>query len=62
MDTELKFNNVRLAGAFLARECSVDPYNAVDCIYKALRTTGKTHGYRVSRMEDKKIKMLKIKD
>lgn len=50
-----RFDNVRAAGRTLATRCNIDPYNAVDCIYKALRTTSKkTHGYAVERAADGK--------
>lgn len=61
-----RFDNVRAAGRALSTRCNIDPYNAVDCIYKALRSTKKTHGYVVER-DDKKgvvlraIKNIKIK-
>lgn len=51
------FKNVRAAGAYLAKEANIDPYNASDCLYKAMRTTNKshsTHGFRVERAPDNK--------
>ena len=57
------FKNVRQAGAFLSQTAGIDPYNATDCIYKALRASNKTHsthGYVVERSTDKRIALSKI--
>lgn len=57
------FKNVRQAGAFLSQTAGIDPYNASDCIYKALRESNKTHsthGYVVERGENKQITLSRI--
>lgn len=57
------FKNVRQAGAFLSKSAGIDPYNASDCIYKALRESNKshsTHGYVVERAENKQITLSRI--
>ena len=57
------FKNVRSAGAFLSQSTGIDLYNASDCIYKALRSSNKshsTHGYFVERGADKQIILSRI--
>lgn len=56
-----RFKNVREAGKVLAQRHNIDPYSAVDCIYKAFRSkTKKTHGYVVERDDKNGVVLRRI--
>lgn len=47
---QYKFKTVAAASKFVAEKKGVDVLSARDCLYKALRCTGrKTHGYNIKR-------------
>lgn len=57
----IEFPSVASAAAYLVELCDLKVTNAKDCIYKALKGTGKTHGFYVEKTEDGKITLASYK-
>lgn len=60
MDT-IEFPSVASAASYLVDLFNLKVTNAKDCIYKALKGTGKTHGFYVEKTEDGKITLASYK-
>ncbi len=60
MDT-IEFPSVASAASYLVDLFKLKVTDAKDCIYKALKGTGKTHGFYVEKTEDGKITLASYK-
>lgn len=59
-EASLSFDNIKAAATFLAGELNLKVTNTLDCLYKCLKSSHKTHNYSVERLNDKSVVLTPI--
>ena len=57
----LNFKNLKAAAIYLADTLNLKVTNTLDCLYKCLKASSKTHGYFVVRHEDSTVTLTLLK-